>query len=290
MKYSKPANYKQRPIVIIGAGTLGMRIALMMATQGIEVHIFDISAEQLKKAESFTQLQLPDLLKKYPACSQAKVVLFDSLTKALENAWLVYESSPELLDLKIDIFEKLEKLSPPDAILASNSSSYPSSQLIDKLSKTGRERVVNTHYYMPPLANAVEIMSCGFTDPGVIDMLMDSLPGYAGLVPFHVLKESVGFIYNRVWASIKREFLEVVSSGVSTPEDVDNIWSVITGSKIGLFRQMDMVGLDVALEIEEHYSAINPALPKGPRTLLQSYVSAGKLGIKSGHGFYNYQK
>jgi 3-hydroxybutyryl-CoA dehydrogenase len=288
MKYSKPTNYKQRPIVIIGAGTLGMRIALMMATQGGEVRIFDISAEQLKKAEGFIKLHLPDLLKKYPACSEAKISLFDDLTKVLENAWLVYESLPELLELKIDIFEKLEKLSPADAILASNSSSYPSSQLISKVSETGRERVVNAHYYMPPLANAVEIMSCGHTDPGIINMLMNSLPAYACLVPFHVLKESIGFIYNRVWASIKRECLEVVSTGVSTPEDVDNIWSVITGSKIGPFRQMDMVGLDVALEIEEHYSAINPALPKDPQKLLRSYVSAGKLGIKTGHGFYNY--
>jgi 3-hydroxybutyryl-CoA dehydrogenase len=116
------------------------------------------------------------------------------------------------------MFGDLDRLAPEDAILASNSSSYPTSQFIDAVSRPGR--VVNTHFYRPPELNAVEVMSCGKTTDEVIAQLFERLPTY-GLQPFHVLKESVGFIYNRIWAAIKRESLAVVAEGVSTPEIVD---------------------------------------------------------------------
>lgn len=288
MAYSKPANYKERPIVVIGAGTLGMRIALMMATQGGEVRIFDLSPDQRRKANEFIQQHLPDVLDKFTAGSKGEVVLFDDLAKAVDNAWLIFEVIPELLELKKKTFSDLDKLAPIDAILASNSSSYPCSQFIEHVSEIGRTRVVNTHFYMPPIQNAVEIMSCNYTDQAVIDTLIDLLPNYGGLVPFKVQKESVGFIFNRVWAAIKRECLEEVASGVSTPEDIDRIFMVNTGVPMGPFREMDMIGLDVILEIEEHYASLNPSLPTGPRELLRKYISEGKLGVKSGCGFYTY--
>jgi 3-hydroxyacyl-CoA dehydrogenase len=203
MVYTKPTNYKERPIVIIGAGTLGMRIALMMATRDGEVRIYDPSSEQRNKANDFIQQQLPGLLTKFPGRSKGKVVLFDNLSKAVENAWIIFEAIPEKLELKKDLFSNLDKLAPIDAILASNSSSFPTSLFIDQVSESGKTRVVNAHFYMPPIQNAVEIMSCGFSDQAVIETLMDILPAYGGLVPFEVQKESVGFIFNRVWAAIK---------------------------------------------------------------------------------------
>jgi 3-hydroxybutyryl-CoA dehydrogenase len=207
----------------------------------------------------------------------------------VKDAWIVFEAIPEQLDLKIKLFGLLDQLAAPDAILASNSSSFPSSLFISEVSESGRTRVVNTHFYMPPLQKVVEIMSCGVTDQNIITTLMKLLPHYGGLVPFHVQKESVGFIFNRVWAAIKRECLEVVASGVSTPEDVDRIFYVNTGVDIGPFREMDRIGLDVVLQIEEHYAALNPALPTGPRELLKKYIAEGKLGVKSGCGFYSYE-
>lgn len=287
MAYTKPANFQQRPILIIGAGTLGRRIALMMAAQSGEVRIFDLSAEQRGKANDFIQEQLPKLLEKFKTGSKGTVTLFDDLAKAVENTWLIFEVIPEKLDLKKKIFGDLDKLAPADCILASNSSSFPSSQFIDEVSESGRGRVVNTHFYMPPTQNAVEIMSCGFTEQTVIETLMSSLPSYGGLVPFTVHKESVGFIFNRVWAAIKRECLNVVATGVSTPQDVDRIFVVNSGAPFGPFREMDQVGLDVILAIEEHYAELNPSLPAGPRELLRKYIAEGKLGVKSGRGFYD---
>ncbi len=286
MAYTKPANYQQRPILIIGAGTLGRRIALMMAAQNGEVRIFDLAAEQRNKAKEYIDDQLPKLAEKFTKGGRATVTLFDDLANAVENCWLIFEVIPEKLVLKKKIFGDLDKLAPADAILASNSSSFPSSQFIDDVSQAGRCRVVNTHFYMPPTQNAVEVMSCGFTDLAVMDTLVGTLPSYGGLVPFVVRKESVGFIFNRVWAAIKRECLDVVANGVSTPQDIDLIFKVNTGAPFGPFREMDQVGLDVILAIEEHYAELTPTLPSGPRELLRKYIAGGKLGVKSGKGFY----
>jgi 3-hydroxybutyryl-CoA dehydrogenase len=106
-------------------------------------------------------------------------------------------------------------------------------------------------------------------------------------VPFRVGRESVGFIFNRIWAAIKRESLSVVEEGVAQPKDVDRMWNLFTASMSGPFRLMDRVGLDTVLAIEEHYAAIRKDVPEGPRNLLQRYVDRGLLGVKSGRGFYD---
>ena len=114
---------------------------------------------------------------------------------------------------------------------------------------------------------------------------MHRLPHY-GLVPFRVQRESVGIIFNRIWAAIKREVLMVVQEGVATPEDVDRIWHEVFRSPLGPFRMMDQVGLNVVCDIEEHYAQICDGIPEGPRRLLREYIARGHLGMKSGQGFY----
>src|SRR5262249_56192455 len=108
----------------------------------------------------------------------------------------------EGVDLKEAMLGGLDGVGADDGILASNSSSYPSSQIIDRV--TNPSRVVSLHFYMPPEQIAVEVASCGKTSDAVIANLMDRMPLY-GLVPFHVRRESVGFIFNRIWAAVKRE-------------------------------------------------------------------------------------
>lgn len=272
-----------RPAAVIGAGTLGMRIALMLASSGGEVRLYDRKSEQLQIANRFIDSELPKLVNMRPGAVAGRVVYKETLEPAIANVWMVVEAVPERLDLKKVIFGDLDRVAPKDAILASNSSSYPSSQMIDNV--TDPSRVVSTHYYMPPEQNAVEVMSCGKTSDTVITELMERLPMY-GLVPFHVMKESVGFIFNRIWAAVKRESLEIVDEGVSTPAEVDRIFHVLLGTRGGPFRMMDKVGLDVVLDIEEHYAAIHPELPAGPRRLLKQYIGEGRLGQKSGRGFY----
>jgi 3-hydroxybutyryl-CoA dehydrogenase len=272
-----------RPTAVIGGGTLGTRIALMLASSGGEVRLYDAKTAQLEIAEQFISTELPKLVKTRAGAVAGRVFMAKTLEPAIADAWMVVEAVPERLDLKKTIFGDLDRLAPKDAILASNSSSYPSSQIIERVADPSR--VVNTHYYMPPEQIVVEVMSCGKTSDAVIAALMERLRLY-GVVPFHVRKESVGFIFNRIWAAVKRESLEVVEEGVSTPEEVDHIFELLLGTHGGPFRLMDKVGLDVVLDIEEHYAAIHPELPLGPRVLLKQYIQEGRLGRKTGKGFY----
>jgi 3-hydroxybutyryl-CoA dehydrogenase len=284
MSKEPPQDFTRRPMAVIGAGTLGRRIALMLATRGGEVRIFDIAGDQQAAAIGYVESELPGLVSRLPSASAGRVKGTADLSSAVTGTWLVIEALPERLQLKKQIFAELDRLAPADAILATNSSSYPSSQMIDGVSRA--ERVLNSHFYMPPVSIAVEVMSCGHTDEHVIDLLMQTLPTY-GLVPFRVRTESVGFIYNRIWAAIKREALAVVAEGVATPEEVDRIFELSLGARRGPFRAMDNVGLDVVLDIEEHYAAVRDGIPEAPRRLLHQYLNRGWLGVKSGRGFYD---
>jgi 3-hydroxybutyryl-CoA dehydrogenase len=277
------AEILRRPRAVIGTGTQGRRIALMLASQGGEVRIYGRSAGGREEAKSFVEENLADIARQIGG-TPAHIVLCDSMDAAVANVGLAIEAVPEQLELKRDIFGTLDRLAPVDAVLASNSSSYPSSQIIEGL--THPERVLNTHFYMPPLQNAVELMSCGATRPEIINALMDVLPRF-GLEPYHVQRESIGFIFNRIWAAIKRESLAVVADGVATPKDVDRIFQSVLRSVEAPFRLMDKVGLDVVLDIEEHYAVAKGHASEGPLALLRGYVQEGRLGQKTGRGFYD---
>jgi 3-hydroxybutyryl-CoA dehydrogenase len=285
VSFSIPSDVDQRPVVVLGAGTLGARIALMFAAGGSPVRIFNRSEERAHAAKQFVEEQVEDVRRQLElaAARAGDVEVVRPMEDAVRGAWLVIESIAENLDLKRRIFGELDRTADGDAILATNSSSYPSSQMIDEVEHS--ERVLNMHFLMPPQARPVELMSCGRTDEGIIEALMERLPRY-GLVPFHVRQQSIGFIFNRIWAAIKREALMVVAEGAATHDEVDRIWQEVFRSPAGPFRLMDQVGLDVVLDIEEHYAHIREGIPDGPRTLLREYLARGELGVKAGRGFY----
>jgi 3-hydroxybutyryl-CoA dehydrogenase len=284
MSATKAEEVAGRPIAVIGCGTLGRRIALMASTRGGEVRIFDPHQHSLDAGLKYVAETLPAVVASTPGAVAGHLSGETEFAAAVQDVWLVVEAVPEQLNVKREIFAELDSVAPQDAILATNSSSFPSSQLIDQVSRP--ERLLNMHYYMPPELPIVELMSCGKTDPAIIDFLMAHLPLY-GLVPFRVQRESVGFIFNRIWAAIKRESLSVVEEGVAKFEDVDRMWDLFTAYQPAPFRLMDRVGLDVVLAIEEHYAAVRNGVPEGPRKLLRRYVDGGRLGVKSGQGFYN---
>jgi 3-hydroxybutyryl-CoA dehydrogenase len=276
---------QNRPVAVIGAGTLGRRIALMFATRGGTVRIYARRAEQRTQATEFVTQALPKLVSDRGFGEVGAVTATESLEEALDGTWLAVESVPEKLEIKIPLWGEIDQAAPPGTIFGTNSSSFPSRLMAENV--RDKTRLCNMHFYMPPEVSALDLMSDGQTDRGLLDTLLRVLPEF-GLHPFEARKESTGFIFNRIWAAIKRESLAVVADGVARPEDVDGMFKVNWRVPAGPFQMMDMVGLDVVLDIENHYAAEFPHLPPSVRDLLQSYVDAGKLGIKTGEGFYTY--
>lgn len=245
---------RNRPVAVIGAGTLGRRIALMFATRGGTARIYARRGGQLASATQYVAETLPKVLKDRGSGEVGVATAAGSLVEALDGAWLAIESVPEKLDIKIPLWG-----------------------------------LCNMHFYMPPEFNAVDLMSDGETNRGLLDTLLNVLPEF-GVYPFEARRECTGFIFNRVWAAIKRESLALVAEGVARPEDIDGMFKVNWRVPAGPFQLMDQVGLDIVLDIENHYAEEFPYLPKHVRELLQAYVDAGKLGVKTGEGFYTYPK
>lgn len=161
------------------------------------------------------------------------------LADAVADAWLVIEAVPENLGLKIATFAELEAAAPDDAILASNSSSYKSSEMLEKVGEATKARILNTHYYMPPDVMVVELMTDGLTHPSLISFLADRQKE-AGTIPYVARKESSGLIFNRLWAAVKREVLTILAEGVSVPKEIDELWkTMFVKSGYGPCQMMD---------------------------------------------------
>jgi 3-hydroxybutyryl-CoA dehydrogenase len=281
------ADIKNRPVVVFGAGTLGRRIALMFASRGGTVRMHDPSAVQVTAATEYVAQTLPAVVHKRGSGEVGLVKAAGSVAEALDDSWLVVEAVPEKLEIKIPLWGQIDAGAPADTIFATNSSSYPSRLMAENI--RDKSRLCNMHFYMPPVSNAVDLMSDGQTDRAVLDTLLTVLPAF-DIHPFEARRESVGFIFNRIWAAVKRESLAVVAEGVARPQDIDDMFKLNWHMPVGPFQMMDQVGLDVVLDIENHYADDNPHLPKGPRELLHTYVDAGKLGVKTGEGFYKHPK
>lgn len=191
---------------------------------------------------------------------------------------------PENLSLKIDTFAELERFAAKDAILVSNSSSYRTSEMLEKVGSETKTRIMNTHYYMPPNNNIVELMTDGMTNEALFPFYSDRLKE-VGMAPIFARKECTGFVFNRIWAAVKRECLTVLAEGVSVPEEIDDVWSEFFGSKAPPCATMDAVGLDTVQSIEQHYveeRGLSGALTT--EFLQKNYIDQGKLGAKSGKG------
>ncbi len=156
--------------------------------------------------------------------------------------------------------------------------------MLEKVGRETRKRIMNTHYLMPPDNRVVELMTDGDTDESLFTFYVERLRE-VGMHPIIAKRESTGFVFNRVWAAVKRECLMVLAEGVSTPDQLDEVWMEVVGSKVGPCMMMDMVGLDTVESIEEHY--IKERGLSGEKTtefLRKNYISQGKLGAKSGKG------
>ncbi|KAE8417269.1 hypothetical protein BDV36DRAFT_309579 [Aspergillus pseudocaelatus] len=282
--WQPPQNYRNRPVVVLGAGVLGRRIGCIWASAGYEVRIRDPSEQQRADGLEYIRENVASYSQK-TGQTPGKYSAHQDMKDAVSNAWLVIEAVPEKLELKIATFAELEALAPEDCILASNSSSYKSSEMIEKVSDATKARILNMHYYMPPGCMIVELMTNGYTDEGVFPFMCERSKEAATL-PYVARKQSTGFIFNRLWAAVKREVLTILAEGVSVPEEIDSMWTEMFIKPRNLpCKTMDQVGLDTVAFIEGHYVQERGLSPeKTVDFLKQNYLDNGKLGNKSSKG------
>lgn len=284
---------ERQPIAIVGTGTLGWQIALTFAVQGVGIRLFDVSPSAIDQAlvqirETIDSLIAERALPNSAANAADRVIPVESLADAIDGVWLVIEAIPERLEVKRSFFAEVSRLAGREVVLATNSSSFRSRLVADVTEHP--ERLMNTHFYNEPWRrNAVELMTCGVTDPVLLVRVARFLRA-AGLEPFVVGGESTGFIFNRIWRAIKRESLRVVAEGHATAEEVDRLWEIVMMSAPGPFARMDRVGLDVVLDIERHYANESGDPADVPPGLLVDLVERGRLGVKSGKGFFAYEE
>ncbi len=278
-------------VAVIGAGTMGWKIALQLASYGARVRLYDRDSTVLETAENNIREQgvaLAGLGTLPPLAADLGEHLRTaaSLSAAVGDCWYVVEAVPERMELKRELFRELSRVASASTILATNSSSFMSRHLVDVTEHP--RRLMNTHFYnFPWRRSGVELMSCGETDPVLIDRVSGFLRD-SGLTPVVARAESTGFIFNRVWHAVKRESLKVVAEEVADPEDVDRLWCLSMEAELGPFAMMDRVGLDVVLDIERHYAEQSGNAEDQPPQFLVEMVERGELGRKSGRGFYQY--
>ena len=283
-------NFKK--VCVVGSGYLGTQIGVLCAKSGYTVTMQDLSEDALRSSKKAIKEYVQDWIEsgeisKSEADDIKKRINFTlNMDKAVQDAGIVIEAVVEQLDIKREVFRRLDDLCAPQVLLATNSSSIKISHIEDVTKHP--ERTLNMHFYSYPWRRGIlELMKGTKTTQNNIETAR-KFSHSIGVYPLIVLKESTGFIFNRVWRAIKKECLKVVDEGVATFEDVDRAWMSLYGTEIGPFGMMDRVGLDVVHDIElVYYGESKDPRDKPPKILIDK-IRRGELGVKTGKGFYNY--
>ncbi|MFH1489839.1 MAG: 3-hydroxyacyl-CoA dehydrogenase NAD-binding domain-containing protein [Pseudomonadota bacterium] len=279
-------------VTIIGTGTLGTQIAMVVVAAGYQVKTFDTVADALDKnlTDLKNTLQGKSATPLIPfeewGDLAAKIGRFNELGPAVAEADLVIEAVNEDLELKKKVFSELGRLTPRHAVLATNSSSLPVSRVEES---SGRpERCLNLHFSRPLEGlHHVDLMGGSRTSPEIMD-LGDTFLRSLGCLPLRVNREMLGFCFNRVWRAVKKEALHMWADGSVNLRDIDRGWMIFTGMKEGPFGFMDQIGLDVVYGIEMVYYSDSQDPGDHPPQALKDKIRRGELGVKSGKGFYSY--
>jgi len=282
-----------KKIAVIGAGTMGNGIAHVFAQNSFKVHLIDISQEAIDKGLSTITKNLDRLLAKEKITSEIKsqtltnISTFVSITAGVKDIDLVVEAATENEDLKLNIFKQLDKDAPETAILASNTSSISITKIASVTNRP--EKVIGMHFMNPvPIMKLVEIIRGYNTSDKVTQMIMN-LSKSLNKVPVEV-NDYPGFVANRILMPMLNEAIETLYNGVAGVYEIDTVMKLGMAHPMGPLQLADFIGLDVCLSIlNVMYNGFkNPKY--APCPLLVNMVQAGKLGIKSGEGFYNYSE
>lgn len=278
-------------ITVIGAGTMGNGIAHVFAMKGYNVVLCDINQESLNKALLTISGNLDRMVKKgtitedHKSATLASIVTETSLPKAASSADLIVEAATEQLDLKLKIFSQLDEAAPADCILATNTSSISITRIASVTKRP--DKVIGMHFMNPvPVMKLVEVIR-GYATSDEVCSIIHQLSKDIDKIPVEV-NDYPGFIANRILMPMINEAIYALYEGVGGVSEIDEIMKLGMAHPMGPLTLADFIGLDVCLSIlrvlQDGFG--NPKY--APCPLLINMVTAGKLGRKSGEGFYNY--
>ena len=278
-------------ISVVGAGTMGNGIAHVFAQAGFKVTIVDVSLAQIDKAiASITknfdrQIAKGTVTEEQKRAALANISVQSNMIEGVKNAELVIEAATENVELKLQIFEQLDDYAPKDAILATNTSSISITKIAAVTGRPGK--VIGMHFMNPvPVMKLVEIINGYGTKKEVTDTIVE-LSKQLGKIPC-VVNDYPGFIANRILMPMINEAVYSLYEGVAGVEEIDTVMKLGMAHPMGPLQLADFIGLDVCLSIlkvlQDGFG--NPKY--APCPLLVNMVTAGKLGVKSGEGFYSY--
>lgn len=282
-----------KTIAVIGAGTMGNGIAHTFAQNGFKVNLIDVSDAALKKGIATVTKNLDRQVAKEVLTEAQKndtllnIALLSDLKEGVSTADLVVEAASEKLAIKLDIFEKLDNFCKPNTILASNTSSISITQIAAATQRA--EQVIGMHFMNPvPVMKLVEIIS-GYSTSQETLATVTKLAEQLGKTPVPV-NDYPGFVANRILMPMLNEAIETLYNGVAGVQEIDTVMKLGMAHPMGPLQLADFIGLDVCLSIlEVMYDGFkNPKY--APCPLLVNMVRAGKLGVKSGEGFYDYSE
>jgi 3-hydroxybutyryl-CoA dehydrogenase len=280
----------QAQIAVIGAGLMGHGIALTLARAGHAVRVTDpvAAARVVLMARVTDSLQLMGVAKEDVTQILARITVVDSIAAAVKDAAFVFEAAPEKMALKQAIFAEIEAAAPATAILCSNTSVMPITQIMANLGD--KTRALGTHWWNPPhLIPLVEVIRTADTSESAMEATTHLLAG-AGKTPVRVEKDVPGFIGNRLQHALWREAVSLVERGICDAKAVDAVIKASFGRRLavlGPLENADLVGTDLTLDIHNTVLADLESRP-GPSPLLAQMVVEGRLGMKSGQGFHDW--
>jgi len=277
-------------ISVIGSGTMGNGIAQTFALFNFNVKLYDINSENLKKGEQTILKNLQRMVNKEKITESKSEntvhnIKYTSDFDSILNADLVIEVVSENLKLKKSIFKELDLKCPKNTIIASNTSSISITKLAE--ATTRKDKVIGMHFMNPvPIMKLVEVINSKYTSKETTDMII-TLSKQLEKIPL-VVNDFPGFISNRILMPMINEAIESLDQGVADVKNIDGIMKLGMGHPMGPLQLADLIGLDVCKSIlEVMYDGLkNPKYR--PNKLLIELVNNGKLGIKSGEGFYDY--
>lgn len=280
-------------IAVIGAGTMGNGIAHVFAQNGYRVNLIDISQESLDKGIATISKNLDRLLAKEKITETVKentlgnITTFTQLEIGVKEVDLVVEAATENLEIKLNIFRELDTICDANTILATNTSSISITQIAAVTKRP--EKVIGMHFMNPvPIMKLVEIIRGYNTCDSVTEQIM-ALSKALGKTPTEV-NDYPGFVANRILMPMLNEAIETLYNGVAGVEEIDTVMKLGMAHPMGPLQLADFIGLDVCLSIlNVMYDGFkNPKY--APCPLLVNMVTAGKLGVKTGEGFYDYSE